>query len=205
MAKAKRQAPHKIAFAGAGMISWYHLTAWRKAGVRGRLVASWDPDAAHAKLGADEFGIAKIYGDRDAMLADEAIDALDVASPRETHAAWIEAAASRGIEVLCQKPLTPTLGEAETLLHRIDGEHRLMVHENWRFRPWYRELKTWIAAGELGEIILARMAMINSGFLPGADGRRPSFVCHPFLHHEPRLMISEALSHHLAIMRFLCA
>jgi D-apiose dehydrogenase len=32
--------------------------------------------------------------------------------------------------VLCQKPLTPTLGEAEDLVRRIDGKLRLMVHEN---------------------------------------------------------------------------
>src|SRR5258708_40339246 len=107
MAKAKRQAPHKIAFAGAGMISWYHLTAWRKLGERVRLVAICDPDAAHAKLRADEFGIAKIYGDRDAMPADEAIDAPDVAPPPETHAAWIEAPASARLRRLGQKPLTP--------------------------------------------------------------------------------------------------
>ncbi len=204
MAQAKRQAPHKIGFAGAGMISWYHLTAWRKLGERVRLVAICDPDDAHAKARADEFAIAKTYRDRDAMLAAEAIDALDVASPRETHAAWVEAAASRGIDVLCQKPLTPTLGEAESLLRRIDGKHRLMVHENWRFRPWYRELKAWIAAGELGEIVLARMAMINSGLLPGADGKRPSLVRQPFMQHEARLMIAEVLIHHLDVMRFLC-
>ncbi len=204
MAKAKRQAPHNVALAGAGMISWYHLTAWRKLGERVRLVAICDPDASHARLRADEFGIAKIYQDRDAMLAAEAIDALDVASPRETHAAWIEAAASRGIDVLCQKPLTPTLGEAEDLMRRIDGKLRLMVHENWRFRPWYRDLKSWIAAGELGELILARMAMINSGFLPDASGRRPSFVRQPFMQHETRLMIAEVLIHHLDVMRYLC-
>src|SRR5258708_655908 len=173
MAKARRQAPHKIAFAGAGMISWYHLTAWRKLGERVRLVAICDPDDAHAKARADEFSIAKTYRDRDAMLAAEALDTLDVASPRETHAAWIEAAASRGIDVLCQKPLTPTLGEAETLLRRIDGKHRLMVHENWRFRPWYRDLKTWIAAGKPGEIILAPMAMVKFRFLPHPHPPQP--------------------------------
>ena len=86
------------------------------------------------------------------MLGQEAIDALDVASPRETHAVWVEAAAARGIDVLCQKPLTPTLAESEALARRVAGKIRLMVHENWRFRPWYRELKRWIDAGELGEI-----------------------------------------------------
>ncbi|MBV9053962.1 MAG: Gfo/Idh/MocA family oxidoreductase, partial [Hyphomicrobiales bacterium] len=145
-----RTPPHKVALAGAGMISWYHLTAWRNLGERVELVAVCDPDSEKAHRRAKEFKIAKVYTDRETMLASEAIDALDVATPRETHAGWVEAAAGRGIDVLCQKPLTPTLSEAQELVRRIDGKIRLMVHENWRFRPWYRELKRWIAAGLLG-------------------------------------------------------
>ena len=127
-----------------------------------------------------------------------------VASPRETHAAGVEAAAARGIDVLCQKPMTPTLAEAEALVRRVEGKLRFMVHENWRFRPWYRELKRWIAAGELGEVLLARIAMISSGMLPDESGRRPAFERQPFMQHEERLMIAEVLIHHLDVMRFLC-
>ena len=87
---------------------------------------------------------------------------------------------------------------------RLDGKIRLMVHENWRFRPWYRELKSWIAAGLLGDIVLGRIAMVNSGFLPDAAGKRPAFVRQPFMQHEKRLMMAEVLIHHLDAMRFLC-
>jgi predicted dehydrogenase len=204
MAQAKRIPPIKVALAGAGMISWYHLTAWRKLAERVKLVAVCDPDAGHARRCAEEFGVAKVYQDRDAMLAAEPIDALDVASPRETHAGWVDAAAARGIDVLCQKPLTPTLAQAQDLVLRLDGKIRLMVHENWRFRPWYRELKAWVTANELGDILLARMARVNSGFLPDAAGLRPSFERQPFMQHERRLMIAEVLIHHLDVMRFLC-
>jgi predicted dehydrogenase len=106
--------------------------------------------------------------------------------------------------VLCQKPMTPTLAGSEALVRRVEGKSRLMVHENWRFRPWYRELKRWIAAGELGEVLLARMAMITSGMLPDATGLRPAFERQPFMQHEERLMIAEVLIHHLDVMRFLC-
>src|SRR5207344_780650 len=126
-------------------------------------VAVADPDPARARARADEFGIPRTYADAESMLGAEEIDALDVASPRETHAAWVDAAAARGIDVLCQKPMTPTLAESEALVRRVDGKTRLMAHENWRFRPWYRELKRWIDAGELGDLVLARMAMISSG------------------------------------------
>ncbi len=79
-----------------------------------------------------------------------------------------------------------------------------MAHENWRFRPWYRELKHWIAAGELGHLVLARMATFTSGLLPDATGLRPLLVREPYTQHEERLMIAEVLIHHLDVMRFLC-
>src|SRR6266513_702027 len=138
------------------------------------------------------------------MFAAEAIDALDVASPRQTHAAWVEAAAARGIDVLCQKPLTPTFAESEALVRRVKGKSRLMAHENWRFRPWYRELKRSIAADELGELVLARMATMTSGLLPDASGHRPLLVREPYTQFEERLMIAEVLIHHLDVMRYLC-
>ena len=200
----KRMMPLKVALAGAGMISWYHLTGWRALGERVRLVAVCDPDQDKAKKRADEFLIPKVYRDAEAMFAAEAIDALDIASPRETHATWVEAAAMRGNDVLCQKPMTPTLAESEALVRRVEGKSRLMVHENWRFRPWYRELKRWIDAGALGDVVLARMAMLTSGLLPDAEGRRPSLVRQPFMQHEERLMIAEVLIHHLDTMRYLC-
>ena len=200
----RKSKPLKVALAGAGMISWHHLVGWRNLGGRVRLVAVCDPDADRAAKRAEEFSIPKVYCDPDAMLAAETIDALDVASPRRTHAGWVDAAAARGIEVLCQKPMTPTLAESEALVHRIEGKSRLMVHENWRFRPWYRELKRWIVAGELGDVILARMAIITSGLLPDASGRRPSLERQPFMQHEERLMIAELLIHHLDVMRYLC-
>jgi predicted dehydrogenase len=137
------------------MISWYHLIAWRNVGARARVVAVCDPDPGRAAARAEEFGVMRTYRDAESMLAAEEIDALDIASPRETHAAWVDAAAARGIDVLCQKPLTPTLAEAEALVQRIGARVRLMVHENWRFRPWYRDLRAWIAAGELGDVELA--------------------------------------------------
>jgi predicted dehydrogenase len=199
-----RNAPIRVALAGAGMISWYHLVGWRNLAARAHVVAVCDPDRQKASRRAEEFGIARVYQDPDAMLNGESIDALDVASPRETHAGWVEAAAARGIDVLCQKPMTPTLAESEALVRRVEGKMRFMVHENWRFRPWYRDLRGWIDQGLLGDVLVARLATISSGFLPDAAGRRPALERQPFMAHEKRLMIAEVLIHHLDAMRFLC-
>jgi predicted dehydrogenase len=204
VAKSIPPKPLKVAIAGAGRISWFHLVGWRNLGERVRLVAVCDPNAANAARRAEEFSIPHVYRDADAMFAAEDIDALDVITPRETHAAWVDAAAACGIDILCQKPMTPTLAESEALVRRVDGKSRLMAHENWRFRPWYRALKRWIAAGELGELLFARMATISSGLLPDATGRRPLLEREPYTQHVDRLMIAEVLIHHMDVMRFLC-
>src|SRR5260221_5179446 len=182
--------PFTIALAGAGMISAHHLKGWAKLGNRARVVAVCDPDTARAAQRAQEFGISHVYPDAAALFAARKIDALDVLSPRETHAAWVEAAAARGIAVLCQKPMTPTLALSEALVRRVAGKMRMMIHENWRFRPWYRELKGWIADGMLGDIAMARMSMLNSGLLPEASGQRPQIVRQPFFKTKARPLIA---------------
>src|SRR2546426_8978509 len=143
----KKSKPLKVALAGAGMISWHHLVGWRNLGERVRVVAVCDPDAANAAKRAEEFSIPHVYRDAEAMFAAEAIDALDVASPRQTHAGWVDAAAARGIDVLCQKPMTPTLAESEAVVRRVEGRTRFMVHENWRFRAGDCEVKRLVGGG----------------------------------------------------------
>jgi predicted dehydrogenase len=194
----------RVALAGAGMISWHHLVAWRSLAPAAKVVAVYDPNAERARSRAAECGIDAVFTDGTAMLDEAEVSALDVAAPRQEHAAWIEAAAARGIDVLCQKPLTPTLAEGEALLRQLRGRVRLMVHENWRFRPWYRTLGRWIADGELGESLHAEMTMMSSGLLPDESGRRPALVRQPFMAEEQRLMVAEVLIHHLDVMRFLC-
>lgn len=196
--------PLSVALVGAGMISKFHLTAWRQLDDRALVVAICDPNLDHAIARAKEFDVAETYPSVDTMLAKRDVAALDIASPRSTHAMIVDLAASRGIDALCQKPLTPTLSEAAALVRRSRGRMRLMAHENWRFRPWYRELKAWIASGDIGEIRTLQMTVASSGLLPDNAGRRPALERQPFMATEHRLIIAEDLIHHLDLLRWLC-
>ena len=200
--RSPQQLPLRIALAGAGMISYHHLVAWSR-DPRAKVVAICDPDPAKARARAAEFGIVAVHGDLASLLDRHDVDAVDIASPRETHADLVDIAAGRGIDVLCQKPLTPTLAEAEALAERSAGRIRLMVHENWRFRPWYRRCKQWLEAGKIGELLLADMGMLSSGLLPDSTGRSPDLERQPFMAKEERLIVSEVLIHHLDVLRWL--
>jgi len=184
------------------MISYYHLVAWSRQ-ERAQVVAVCDPQIERARQRAAEFGIPAAYDRIEAMLDHHAVDAVDIASPRETHARLVTIAAERGIDAMCQKPLTPTLAEGEALAARVGGASRLMVHENWRFRPWYRTLARWLVAGDLGPVSYATMSLLSSGLVRDASGQFPDLVRQPFMAHEKRLMIAEVLIHHLDVVRWL--
>lgn len=196
--------PTRVALAGAGMISRHHLIAWKKLEPRVQVVAICDPDRDRAAARAKEFNIDGVYDTPASLFANAKFDALDVASPRETHGDWVRLAGAASIPVLCQKPLMPTLGEAETLIRELPLGARLMVHENWRFRPWYRAARQWVDEGLLGSLQMCRMSIISSGMLPDETGQRPALVRQPFMAAEHRLIIAEVLIHHIDVVRYLC-
>lgn len=199
---AQNAQPLRVALAGAGMITHYHLTAWsRQADVA--VVAIADPVAERAKARAAEFGIPAVYADVPSMLAAEKPDALDIATPRETHAAVAMEAADAGIPVLCQKPMAPTLAEAEALVRAMEGRVRFMVHENWRFQPYYRQIKSWLDSGTVGPASLVKMSTLRAGLIPDATGRVPSLERSAYFATETRLIIAEVMIHHLDVLRWL--
>lgn len=194
--------PLRIGLAGAGMISQHHLIGWSRV-KDADVVAICDPDRERAKDRAALFDIPSVFTDVAEMLDQAALDALDIASPRETHADNVRLALARGIDVQCQKPLTPTLAESEGLVDEAAGGIRLMVHENWRFRPFYRRVKGWLEDGRIGAVQQLRLASLSCGLLPDPEGRRPALERQPFMQHETRLAIAESLIHHLDVVRWL--
>jgi predicted dehydrogenase len=192
----------RVGLVGAGWVTQYHLPAW--ANVDGaEVVAICDPDPIALGSRANAFGIAGRYPSLKDMLENIEIDALDIATPRRLHAANVREGAARGLAMLCQKPLGVDLLEAETLVAEIGDAVPLMVHENWRFRPYYRELKRWLDEGVVGEVVSIRLDFHSSGMIPGADGLRPAIVRQPFFRSERRLLVMEVLIHHLDTLRSL--
>jgi predicted dehydrogenase len=192
----------RIGLMGAGWVSRHHLLAWQ-AMEGAQVMAVCDPDVARAHQRAAEFRIANVYASAEQMLAAQPLDAIDIAAPRECHAALVRLAASHGLPVLCQKPLAPTLREAELLVQDVAGKIRWMVHENWRFRPFYRKAKEWIDEERIGRMQQCLVKLVSSGLLPGSDGTAPLLERQPFLGRIERLMISEVLIHHIDTLRYL--
>jgi predicted dehydrogenase len=193
----------RVAIAGAGMVTRHHLQAWRKL-PQVEVVAICSRHIANAESRAQEFNIPAAYDDAALMLDREKPDALDIATSPEVHRQQANLAADRGIDILCQKPMTPNLTESEKLVTEVGKRVRFMVHENWRFRPQYRQTARWLTDGRIGMISEFHLTTRSSGLIGRADSGKPfALERQPFMASLKRFIIMELLIHHLDTIRYL--
>jgi len=193
----------RVAIAGAGMVTRHHLLAWGKL-PQVEVVAICARHLENAQSRAAEFSIPAAYDDVAAMLDREKPDALDIATPPAVHRAQAMMAADRGIDILCQKPMTPDLAESEGLVADVGDCVRFMVHENWRFRPQYRQAAGWLADGRVGQLHEFQLTVRSSGLVtPTQSGKPFALARQPFLAGLKRFIIMELLIHHLDTIRYL--
>ncbi|UUX34794.1 Gfo/Idh/MocA family protein [Fundicoccus culcitae] len=93
------------------------------------------------------------YGDYQALLDDQAVDAVYIALPHLLHYEWIEKAILAGKAVLCEKPATMNVEEM-TRVKALADKHQVFFMEAMksRFTPAYQAAKASVLAGDIGEI-----------------------------------------------------
>lgn len=188
----------RVAVAGLGYFSQFHLAAWA-ACPDARLVGVCDTQADLARQTAAEHGAT---GDTDLarLLARTGADIVDIVAPPPAHAALIDAALAPGRIVICQKPFCTSITQAEGVIGRAAAAGTtIVIHENFRFQPWYRAVKSFLDAGHMGPVYGARFAL-----RPG-DGRGPRAYLdrQPAFQTMPRLLIHETAVHFIDLFRWL--
>ena len=158
----------RIAVIGAGYFSQFHVEAWTGLDEVAE-VALCDRDAARAQALAARSGVKAVFTDAERMLDDFAPGLVDIVTPPDTHLALVQLACKKHLPIVCQKALAPTLAEAEQIVACAERANLpLIVHENFRFSPWYREAKRLIDAGMLGQL-----HSVSFRLRPG-DGQGPT-------------------------------
>lgn len=191
----------KVICIGAGYFARFQYEAWKRNPATTVVAALNRSPEKLAEL-ADEYGIARVaaLSDLEAVLDEEQPDVVDIITPPETHLDLVERIAARGISIICQKPVAPTAEESRAVVASAERHGvRLMIHENWRWQPWYREMKRQLDSGAIGELysIAVRMRM-GDGWPEDAYLARQ-----PFFRTYPRLLVYETGVHFLDTFRFL--
>lgn len=185
---------------GAGYFSQFHYDAWTRL-PNVEIVACCDTDAAKANEIAAKYGIENVYTDYRSMLDASELDFVDVITRPDTHLEIVTELADRKLDMICQKPLAPTFEESQQLVEvAAQRGVRLMVHENFRFQPWYREIKSLFQSGVIGEKLYTVSFRNRAGDGHGDDAY---LARQPYFQTMERFLIFEAGIHTIDTFRYL--
>ncbi|WP_035347190.1 Gfo/Idh/MocA family protein [Edaphobacter aggregans] len=130
--------PLRVAVVGAGAFGRNHLRVYKEleqAGERVRLVGVVDRDARVASEAAEKFGVPA-FESIAACLAATKVDAASVCVPTVHHRAAAEELIAAGVDVLVEKPLAHSLGDADAILALARERGRVVqVGHLERFNP----------------------------------------------------------------------
>jgi predicted dehydrogenase len=120
---------------------------------KSRVVAVGSSSADRAKEFAARYGVERAYGSYEALVADQDIDAVYVASPHSHHFEQARMALLAGKPVLVEKAFTQNAAQASALIDLARESGLLLVEAMWsRFLPHYDIVRQLLADGTLGEV-----------------------------------------------------
>jgi predicted dehydrogenase len=192
-----------VGIVGAGFVARIHGESYRHVrGIDAELVCVTAARPERAQAYARHFGVARVAADFRAVLADPAVDLVDLCVPSHHHAAMAIEAARAGKHVIVEKPLTgffgpPTTPREEMLTRALAGADevlaaaasarvRLCYAENWVYAPPIQKARRLLAAS--GGPILRMIgeeshsgthAPVNKHWVTGGGGSLIGKACHP--------------------------
>ena len=185
----------RVACLGAGYFSAFHYDAWRRLGSVEH-VASVDSNIEAAR----STGL-NAYASLEDMFDAEQPDLLDIITPPSTHMKAIQTAIKKGVStIICQKPFCSSLQEARKATELAEKHDvSLVVHENFRFQPWYRTMKQTLDEGLIGQLHQVAFRL-RTGDGQGADAYMER---QPYFQNMDRFLIHETGIHWIDTFRYL--
>ena len=149
--------------------------------------------------GQERVSGARIYTAAADLFATEDLDFVEICTLPDSHCELVDLAAHRGIAILCQKPAATTRADFLRMIETSERAGvRLMIHENWRFRPWYRAMRAVIDSGAAGRPLRLLIAHRDTRAL-----LRSGFNDQPYLATMPRLILMDMGCHLVDTARYL--
>jgi len=159
----------KVGVLGTGFMGKVHTEALRRLGnVEVAAVAGSSQEVAD-RFARAHF-IPNARGDWRQVVGDPAIDAVHVCTPNVLHFPMVAAALDAGKHIVCEKPLTMKASEARDLAAMANRKKLAnCVNHNLRFYPVVQHVRSMIAAGELGEILVVNGTYFQDWLLYDTD------------------------------------
>lgn len=165
----------RIGLMGCGTVANYgHLPALQ-AQPDLSLHALYDPDAARLQATQERFDVPKAATDLAAFF-DSGVDAVTITSPAPCHLANLQAAADRGLPVLCEKPLAMTEADSQRMVETAEGAGiQLFTGFTARFNPVSGAIRKLLGEKAIGRVGALRLIYIwgcHGKYETGPDGQQ---------------------------------
>lgn len=186
----------KFAVIGTGFWSTFQVAAWKEV-TGAEPIACYNRTRPKADALAKQFGIPNVYDNIDELLDRHSheLDFVDIITDVDTHPVFVQKAAERGLDIICQKPMGPNRQAARQMVETCrQAGVQFYIHENFRWQTPIRALKAVLDSGVIGQPFKARVTFC-SGF--------PVFDNQPFLAELEQFILTDIGSHVLDICRFL--
>jgi predicted dehydrogenase len=169
----------KSAVIGCGAISREHLAALSEL-ENVEIVAVCDLSPARAQATAERFGITKWYSSHRQLVDDVRPDLVHITTPPTSHFPIARDCLGAGLNVLCEKPITPKYEEFCILKQSaIENRCLLLENQNYRFHSSVRRICELLHSGMIGEVIEVQIFLsldLYSPSSPYIDQNAPYFA-----------------------------
>jgi myo-inositol 2-dehydrogenase/D-chiro-inositol 1-dehydrogenase len=192
-----------IGIIGAGRIGRIHARNLCHLIPGAKVVAVSDAIAEAAQSCAAEFGIDQVTTDPAGILASQAVEAVVICSPTDTHAGLITEAARAGKHIFCEKPIALDLNTIDMALDAVAAAGvKLQIGFNRRFDPGFRHAREAVAAGKIGSPHLVRITSRDPelpplSYIQGSGGIFLDMTIHDF--DMSRFILGEAVTEIYAV------
>lgn len=159
----------RVGIVGFGFVGPHHLDAIRRLGFA-EVTAIATSSIRTARAKADLHFVEKAYGDWRELVADPAIDVVDIATPTHLHAAVALAAMRAGRHVMVDKPMALGSAEARTML--AAARKARVVHAvtfNIRYNAMLQQARSLVARGGIGDVRFVRGHYLQEWLLHDSD------------------------------------
>src|SRR3712207_2813965 len=176
----------RVGLIGAGRIGRLHAATLASGIPDAELVAIADASADAARTTAEANRVERWTTDPEDLIADPTHAAVVIASPTDTHASLIAAAAAAGKDIFCEKPIALDLEATDAALAAVTAAGvRLQIGFQRRYDAGYRAAKELIDGGGLGRIEAIRDAMRDPappprGYVETSGGLYRDMTIHNF-------------------------
>lgn len=185
-------APLKLGMVGGGQgafIGGVHRMAARLDGCFELVAGAFSSDAARAHASASELNVDpdRSYADFHEMAKAESarpdgIDAVSIVTPNHLHGPIAEAFLAENIHVICDKPMTATLAQAEALAAAaLKADAQFFLTHNYTGYPMIRQARQMVADGALGDVRIVQAEYLQDWLTeaPEADNKQAAWRTDP--------------------------